>query len=431
MPVCYSMRRRTFLVRSTCAAAALGVTALGCREKKPSAHSAIGHPGRESRPEMPLAAAEPLPGGEVARPEPDSHEFAGPDTMDDALALLSKSGPGRGNHAPMGAEALVTMGHGAKVVAWVEAYMRHKGMEPRPTGRVLVAAEQDRTLGDIDRVGDWNATFRHAIAEAPWSDVLRAWLPRLLPGLAGAATHGIIRTSHAVRSLGRVDNALRRNELADALAYWAAFYQPIVPLAGPGAGQDTQDGGRQPRRVSQALSDVPIVARANRVRGMTGSLRARANDPAFTAIAYSAHPAPGHEASFLSDMSATFAGIYVAHGAHATIPFIHAVTGPAALRLLLPYMEPETQRDSLRYGWQTGAGLWSSFAPGPVPVVDEGALPAPGVERWRTALDRAAEGGDVHAIKLAELCWRESRYGTSGRDAAVYLAAAEDVAARL
>lgn len=344
--------------------------------------------------------------------------------MDDALELLSKSGPGGGNHAPMGAEALVTIGHGERVVAWVEGYMRRERMEPRPTGRALNRTEQDRALGDVDRIGDWNTTFRRAIADQPWPDVLRAWLPRLLPGLAGAATHGIIRTSHAVRSLGRTDNRLRRNELADALAYWAAFHQPIVPL------EPARPVARPPRQVSSALAEVPLAPRARRVRSMIRSLRARASDPDFAAAAHTASPISGQESAFLSDMSATFARVYVTHGAHAPIPFIHAVTGPAALRLLLPYLEPENRLDALRYAWQTGAGLWSSFAPGPAPTPDDSALPAPGPERWQSALGRAAEGGDVHAIKLAELCWRESRIAPDG-SGAVYLAAAEDVAARL
>ena len=42
------------------------------------------------------------------------------------------------------------------------------------------------------------------------------------PGLAAAATHGIIRTSHAARSLAADQTNERVAELARGMAYWAA-----------------------------------------------------------------------------------------------------------------------------------------------------------------------------------------------------------------
>lgn len=54
-----------------------------------------------------------------------------------------------------------------------------------------------------------------------WRDLLLQWWPRVLPGLAASATHGVIRTAHAVRSLrdaGTEPDALLADELAQALA---------------------------------------------------------------------------------------------------------------------------------------------------------------------------------------------------------------------
>ncbi len=48
---------------------------------------------------------------------------------------------------------------------------------------------------------------------------LRTLLPDLLPGVAAAAFHGLIRTAHAVQS-GHAD------EVAAALAYWAWRWLP-------------------------------------------------------------------------------------------------------------------------------------------------------------------------------------------------------------
>src|SRR5271163_1297478 len=61
----------------------------------------------------------------------------------------------------------------------------------------------------------------------PWAELLDTWAARLAPGLMAAATHGVIRTGHAVRALALEDNTSRRRELADGLAYWAAEYMPL------------------------------------------------------------------------------------------------------------------------------------------------------------------------------------------------------------
>jgi len=49
-----------------------------------------------------------------------------------------------------------------------------------------------------------------------WRQVLRRWVPRLAPGLAGAATHGLIRSGHGAPRARVRDNAVRRRELAPA-----------------------------------------------------------------------------------------------------------------------------------------------------------------------------------------------------------------------
>src|SRR5262252_10848165 len=80
----------------------------------------------------------------------------------------------------------------------------------------------------------WHPRLQHCLpgrfrelAEAPWQAVLQAWVPRLAPGLWAAATHGPIRTGHAVRSLAARTTPQRLHELAEGLGYWAARYQVL------------------------------------------------------------------------------------------------------------------------------------------------------------------------------------------------------------
>ena len=46
-------------------------------------------------------------------------------------------------------------------------------------------------------------------------------------GICAAATHGVIRTGHAARSLEQRESPLRVRELAEGLGYWAATYEEL------------------------------------------------------------------------------------------------------------------------------------------------------------------------------------------------------------
>ena len=74
---------------------------------------------------------------------------------------------------------------------------------------------------------DWVEFFRRELQERHWREVVRKWGALLAPGLVGAATHGIIRTGHAVGAMTDADTSMRRLELADGLAYWAATYEEL------------------------------------------------------------------------------------------------------------------------------------------------------------------------------------------------------------
>lgn len=74
------------------------------------------------------------------------------------------------------------------------------------------------------------------------------------------------------------------------------------------------------------------------------------------------------------------------------------------MRLLLPYLDDGDRGWAVRHAWTTGAGLWASFAPG-----SPAAAAPPSIDRvWGEVLERAVDDGDVHAIKLAEVCHREA-----------------------
>jgi len=170
------------------------------------------------------------------------------DALLDALDRLRNTGPEfnsfLANHGPMAAEAIVQLGADDEVAGWVDRYRTRLTPEPEPRDRIAVDQWRSR-LGDVRYVGDWTVLFEQEIAESGWRQTLVRWWPRLLPGLSASATHGMIRTAHAVRSLAAPgsggDSALAAldAELARGLGLWAARYQllPGAPaLTGPADG---------------------------------------------------------------------------------------------------------------------------------------------------------------------------------------------------
>ncbi len=342
------------------------------------------------------------------------------EAIEAALALLAPTGPeyhgGLANHGPMAAEALVALDRPDAVVPWVEMY--RKRLNDHPTGPTPVDPRAWReALGVQRRVGDWIVFFRRELEERPWKAVLAEWTVRLSPGVVAAAFHGAIRTAHAVRSLEALETPARVRELAEGLGYWAATYNALPETALPARPVP----GRRP---SQAIAGVPILPPGKRVSygNITDRLAPLDGFPPFASVA-DAVDSSGDTSAFLSDLTETFASVYLASvPPGSVITFLHGVTGPAAVRTLLPYVSPDEQRRLLRYTWQACASFYSSNGGKTVPRLSSDPLPS----RAELA-DRAIATGDEHAIKFTEACFRE--YALNPKP--VYIQAARDGVARL
>ena len=104
------------------------------------------------------------------------------------------------------------------------------------TGTPLDGRWED-ALGDGARLPEWSALFTRSIEDEGWRPVVDRWVPRLMPALASALFHGVIRTAHAVRAIEAADTPARRAELARALGSWASWYgtgQPVEEVGGEG-----------------------------------------------------------------------------------------------------------------------------------------------------------------------------------------------------
>jgi hypothetical protein len=338
-------------------------------------------------------------------------------TIDEALELLADSGPefgsGLSNHGPMAAEALATLGRSGAILPWVERYKRR--LQAKAASRNPIdPLEWRAVLGDYSRVADWGAFFERELAERPWREVVGEWVPVLAPGLIAAAMHGIIRTAHAARSLEDDETPLRLQELAQGLGYWAARYQELPS-------RPAHPGCLSP---GEALSEVRLVPEGKRHRGtlILHGLRPLEDDRHFPDVANLVDTS-GDVSAFLSELTATFAAVYLANAERIgqIITFIHTVTGPSAIRLLLPYVPAGAAPMVLRYGWQADAALYSALASDRTEPISDTSV------HKGELIDRAVASGDEHAIKFAEACIREHAISPQP----VYVVAAGDAAAKL
>jgi len=216
-------------------------------------------------------------------------------------------------------------------------------------------------------------------------------------GLAAGATHGVIRTSHAARSLAAAENAAaetawRRDELARGLAYWAARYLEL-----PGSPRT-----RGHLDLAAAISGLPVAPSEPPPGLITEGLRTGLTGDPSIAAAVGALRAPTDVSADLLALAREFTRIFLLYGRRQPIALLHAVTAPIAARSVLPLLPDEAARPTYDALWQVTAALYVVYAGGSAAEPLPAAAPLPADE----LIDRAVATRDEHAIKLTEACLR-------------------------
>ena len=107
------------------------------------------------------------------------------------------------------------------------------------------------------------------------------------------------------------------------------------------------------------------------------------------------------------------------------IALVHAITGPLALELVLPWLAEEGRDAALAYAWQAVAALHVAYD------IDrhepDGPGDGPAVPEPEELVDLALASGDEHALKLTEAALRS--FARTKED--VLLLAAADASGRL
>ncbi|HEY1827628.1 MAG TPA: questin oxidase family protein [Acidimicrobiales bacterium] len=342
------------------------------------------------------------------------------DRLDDALSTFAATAPefgtfGLSNHGPMASEVLEHLGRDDAIGGWAADYARRLDEGPSPALRPLAEDDWPHALGDGARYPEWLGHFERELADRPVRAVVGEWVPRLAPGTIGAAAHGLIRTAHGLRALAAAETDARRLELAQGLAYWASSYQelPGPPLLIGAEG------------VEQALADLPYLPEeapeafliSDRVAYV-----AEISDEFEQAVASLGFT--GSSLDLLDALASGGARAYLRNADRGSaIALLHAITGPLALEMVLPWLAAEDHDAALAYAWQAVASIHVAYAIDRHPPELEDVDPPDRDE----LVDRAIASGDEHALKLTEAALRS--HARSGDPYVLWAAA--DACARL
>ena len=284
------------------------------------------------------------------------------------------------NHAPMALAALERLGaSNERLDEYFVGYRVLHGLVPVPPPLAPVSRENwTEALGDRSRESDYRAFFEREAARLGIRDAVKAYLPKLAPGVAGSALHPLMRLAYGIL---RSDPA----EVGVALGYWAACYLPLPPATG--RTPDTTDPGEVLTRVAA----MPGLRRLPAYDHLWHGIRAAASDPDFAPVVDWLRIDEGA----LARVAATSLALYAA-----TMDFaaLHAVTGTHWVRLVWTV---DREPSLLRYFWQAVAAL--------VPAIGFPKLPTDAeLETWRklacpdwpAIMAKAAASSDEHDISL-------------------------------
>jgi Questin oxidase-like len=298
---------------------------------------------------------------------------------------------GLSNHLSMAIVALHELGApDARLSEFFERYRSR--LERVPERREpVVRARWAETLGTQSRYADYLAFFQAEVARAGADGAVRAYLPALMPGVAGSSFHPLIRLGYAVHARDAADVAV-------SLAYFADQH---LRLGGaPASAVSSSTGG--PLDLLRSIAETPALAHHPQGDGaIFEQLRGVAAMPEFAAAAASALAARDVTVPSLADAAAAL------YAAAPNFASLHVVTSAHALRVLSPLLDDPAAAS--RWLLQAfGAVYVAMGTPAMSPDEDRARTEARAPPSWEAIAAAAAASNDEHVIKMVYTCREEA-----------------------
>ena len=285
-------------------------------------------------------------------------------------------GDGLSDHVPMALVALDRLGaNPGRLNAFYRASIPSLvRLEP-----VSLAVHPSEAMGNASCFAGVRLHFQRSIGEDGPEVVLRRWLPQLIPGIAAASFHGLIRLAYAIETS---NNA----EIAAALSLWATAFTSLGP---PGNLVDEAPEDVV-KRLSHLTANHPFTP---------GLIVDRMISIAALYAIQCAEPQPKQlELANIANFAIS------AYRSFDDFTLLHAVTATHAFRLILPFVADPTS--AMRYFWRS---IMIAALSSGVPLHSEWSKEDVGLLDWADIAARAIESDDEHVIKLVYTAFAESQ----------------------
>lgn len=324
--------------------------------------------------------------------------------LDESLAHPPEYGGGFSSHLPMALAALHGLGaDGAQLRRFAASYLRRSGLALQRVERRPPAPLADpRALygGHLDVFPALQAHFSAAIQDHGSDAVLREAVPSLMPGVAAAAFHGLIRAAHAVETR-------HEGELAAALAYWAARWTPLPPGDAPAAPVQNIPDWLAAVETSLQQHDAGWRSDTNMI---TRRMAEATRTTTYRTLAEGPHAA-GQPGAALLALARDAAQRYLETG---NFTVLHMATAMRAALVLAPSCPPATHPSLMAAVWRSALAARIASGSRPVAQSPSGAAPAPPWDRIRLA---ARQSDNDHTIKLVHtMAWLAGHAEAAGDD---------------
>jgi questin oxidase-like protein len=258
--------------------------------------------------------------------------------LDEELGSDPTTVRGLTNHLPMALVAKAGLGADAdELVRFAAAYASRIHDLDEPTTR-LTRETWRAAIGNYGAAADLRSYFAGEVAERGPDEVLRSHLPALIPGVSGAAFHGVIRLAYAIE----VSSPSR---IAAGLAYLAETGSPLKPLV-PGR-FTTLD----PSKILSDLSAATLPPRP-KLNNITEEMHAVAQSDLFDDAVSSLEIAD----DTLPRLAESALHLYASTD---NFTALHGVTGVEAISRLRPWIDDHELLS--RYAFQALAAAYLSI----------------------------------------------------------------------